>query len=167
MENKMRETDYLKDNEKVLRILKDADKFSPFSSEDILSFMEHGQLLEYDQEEEISNENKKEFFVYFLMSGAVRISREGEEIKTLRRTGEIFGDMSQVDESSLPVTVTALGKTLVLRLDSTPSGKKSSPKELALGYSIYRLFCEVLAERLRSATEENEALKKQLAALDA
>ncbi len=163
----MRETDYLKNNEKVLRILKDADKFSPFSTEDITSFLDNGKLLEYDKDEEILNENKQEFFVYFIMSGGVKTSRAGKELKTLRRTGEIFGDISHIDPSSRPVTVTALKKTLVLRLDSSKADQKIDTKDLALGYTIYRIFCEVLTDQLRHTTEENEALKKKLAALEA
>jgi len=160
----MRETDYLKNNEKVLRILKDADKFSPFSTEDIVSFLDNGKLLEYDKNEEILNESKREFFVYFIMSGGVKIARDGKELKTLRRTGEIFGDISHIEPSSKPVTVTALKKTLVLRLDSSKADQNINAKDLALGYTIYRIFCEVLADRLRVVTEENESLKKQLAA---
>jgi len=163
----MRETDYLKNNEKVLRILKDADKFSPFSPNDIISFLEHGKLLEYDKNEEILNESKKEFFVYFLMSGGVQITRGGKELKTLRRTGELFGDISHIKPTSQPVTVTALKKTMVLRLDSSVADNNINAKDLALGYTIYRIFCEVLADRLRAATEENESLKKQLADLSA
>ncbi|NOX25729.1 MAG: cyclic nucleotide-binding domain-containing protein [Deltaproteobacteria bacterium] len=163
----MRETNYLKDNEKVLRILKDADKFSPFSSADIMSFLDHGKLLEYDQDEEIFNESRHEIFLYFIMSGGVRISRNGRELKTLRRTGEIFGDISHIKPSARPVTVTALQKTLVLRLDISKADADIDRKDLALGYTIYRIFCEVLTDKLRVCSTENEALKKQLATLTA
>lgn len=159
----MRETDYLKSNEKVLRILRDIDQFSPFSSEEILSFLDLGKLLEYDKGEEIINESQKGFFVYFLLSGGVEISHEGDKIKTLRRTGELFGDMSIINGTPDASSVTAIQKTLVLRLDSSIIGKNPESKELALAYTIYRLFCEVLAERLRITTEENTMLKKQLA----
>ncbi len=163
----MRETNYLKDNEKVLRILKDADKFSPFSSADIMSFLDHGKLLEYDKDEEIFGESRQEIFLYFIMSGGVRISRNGKELKTLRRTGEFFGDISHVKPSARPVTATALQKALVLRLDISKADKNLDSKDLALGYTIYRIFCEVLTDKLRICTAKNEALKKQLAALTA
>ena len=108
----MRETNYLKNNEKVLRILRDADKFSPFSSTDIMSFLEHGTLLEYDRDEEILSEKRQEVFLYFIMAGGVIISRNGKELKTLRRTGEIFGDISRIKPSARPVTATAMEKTI-------------------------------------------------------
>lgn len=158
----MKETDYLKSNEKVLRILRDIDQFTPFSNEDIMSFLDVGKLIEYKKGEEIIQEGESEFYVYFLISGGVTIEKDGVNIKTLRRTGELFGEMGMMNGSSLSAAVTAIQKTLVLRLDSSIIGKNPEAKELALGYTIYRLFCEILAERLRITTEENTQLKKEL-----
>lgn len=158
----MQETDYLRNNEKVLRILRDIDQFTTFSSEDILSFLDAGKLLEYKKDEEILIEGQNGFHIYFLLAGEVRIVKDGQEVKTLRRTGELFGEMGFMEGSTGSASVTALKKTLVLRLDSAIVGKNPNAKELALGYTIYRLFCEVLADRLRVTTEENVKLKKQV-----
>ncbi|MDA8418899.1 MAG: cyclic nucleotide-binding domain-containing protein [Desulfobacteraceae bacterium] len=159
----MQETNYLRNNEKVLRILRDVDQFTTFSNEDILSFLDAGKLLEYGKGEEIKIEGQNGFHVYFLLSGEVRIEKPGEEDKILRRTGELFGEMGfMAGEAGGATKVAALRKTLVLRLDSAVIGNKPDAKELALGYTIYRLFCEVLADRLRQATEENARLHKQM-----
>ena len=158
----MQETDHLRNNEKVLRILREIDQFTTFSSEDILSFLDAGKLLEYEKNEEILIEGQNGFHVYFLLAGEVRITKEGKEVKTLRRTGELFGEMGFMEGATKSASVTALQKTLVLRLDSAIIGKNPDAKELALGYTIYRLFCEVLADRLRITTEENTKLKKKL-----
>lgn len=158
----MQETDHLRNNEKILRILRDVDQFTTFSSEDILSFLDAGKLLEYEKDEEILIEGQDGFHVYFLLAGEVRIVKDGKEVKTLRRTGELFGEMGFMEGSTRSASVTALQKTLVLRLDSAIIGKNPDAKELALGYTIYRLFCEVLADRLRITTEENIKLQKQL-----
>lgn len=161
----MQETDHLRNNEKILRILRDIDQFTTFSSEDILSFLDAGKLLEYEKDEEILIEGQNGFHVYFLLAGEVRIAKDGKEVKVLRRTGELFGEMGFMEGATRSASVTALQKTLVLRLDSAIIGKNPDAKELALGYTIYRLFCEVLADRLRITTEENVKLQKQLDAL--
>lgn len=159
----MRETNYLKSNEKVLRILREIDKFSPFSSEDILSFLDLGKLLEYGQDEEIITAGDQANYLFFLIAGEVGIMEGDKAVKTLRRTGELFGEMSIIDGSPRSASVRALSKTLALRLDCSVMGYVEGDKELALGYTVYRLFCEVLAERLRVTTEENIALKLELA----
>ena len=163
----MQESEYLKNNEKVLRILRDIDQFTTFSSEDILTFLDAGKLLEYEKDEEILIEGENGFHVYFLLAGEVRIVKDGKEVKTLRRTGEIFGEMGFIEGAARSASVTALQKTLVLRLDSAIISKNPNDKDLALGYTIYRLFCEVLADRLRSTTEDNVRLQKELDALTA
>lgn len=163
----MQETDYLRNNEKVLRIMRDIDQFTTFSTEDILSFLDSGKLLEFDKDEEILIEGKNGFHVYFLLSGEVRIEKNGREVKVLRRTGELFGETGFIEGGADAPKVTALQKTLVLRLDSAVIGKNPDAKELALGYTIYRLFCEVLADRLRVTTEENVRLQSQLDSLSA
>ena len=161
----MQETDYLRNNEKVLRILRNIDQFTTFSTEDIISFLDSGKLLEYDKDEEILIEGKNGFHVYFLLSGEVRIEKNGMEVKVLRRTGELFGETGFMEGTLDAPRVTALQKTLVLRLDSAIIGKDPDTRELALGYTIYRLFCEVLADRLRVLTEENLRLQTQLNSL--
>lgn len=158
----MQETNYLRNNEKVLRIMRDIDQFTTFSTEDILSFLEAGKLLEYEKDEEILIESKNGFHVYFLLSGEVKIAKKGQEDKILRRTGELFGETGFLEAATGSVSVTALQKTLVLRLDSAIIGKDPDAKELAVGYTIYRLFCEVLADRLRVTTEENVKLHSQI-----
>lgn len=163
----MLETDYLRNNEKVLRILRDVDQFTTFSNEDIMSFLDAGKLLEYEKDEQILIEGQNGFHVYFLLAGEVKIVKDGTEDRILRRTGELFGEMGFMESDASCATVTALQKTLVLRLDSAIVGKNPDTKELALGYTIYRLFCEVLADRLRATTEENSRLQKQLEALTA
>ena len=149
----MRETDYLKNNEKVLRILQDIDQFTPFSNQDILSFLDLGKLIEYNQGEEIIAKGNSDPYIYFLLSGEVEINKGDKKIKTLRRTGELFGEMGLINKSPRSASVKATQKCLVLRLDSAIAGDNPDSKELALGYTIYRLFCEDLAERLRITTE--------------
>jgi CRP-like cAMP-binding protein len=161
----MQETNYLKNNEKVLRILRDVDQFTTFSAEDIVSFLDSGKLLEYEKDEKILIEGQDGFHVYFLLAGEVRIEKDGQEVKILRRTGELFGETGFLEGEAGSATVTALQKTLVLRLHSAIVGKNPDAKELALGYTIYRMFCEVLADRLRITTEENTKLQAQLDAL--
>jgi len=158
----MQETDHLRNNEKVLRILREIDQFTTFSSEDILSFLDAGKLLEYEKDEEILIEGQNGFHVYFLLSGEVKITKEGKEVRTLRRTGELFGEMGFVAGDNRSASVMAMQKTLVLRLDSAIIGKNPDAKELALGYTMYRLFCEVLADRLRVTTEENIKLQREV-----
>lgn len=158
----MRETSYLTDNEKVLGILKKIDKFQPFSDSDLHSFLDLGKLKEYAPGEYIIREGEVDYWVYFLLVGEVEIVKEGESIKTLQRSGELFGEMGVIDGSPRSASIRAVTKCLMLGVDGSLLDRKNIENELAFNYTIFRLFAQVLAERLRLSTEEISRLKRDL-----
>lgn len=158
----MRETSYLTDNQRVLTLLKSIEKFSPFSDEDLLSFLDLGKLIEYQPGEAIIREGEKDTWIYFLLSGEVTVFKNGKKVHSLKRSGEILGEMGIIDGSPRSATIQAKEKSLLLGVDGNLVSQKHQENELAFGYTIFRLFAEILAQRLRLTTEENIRLKKEL-----
>ncbi|MCK5227606.1 MAG: cyclic nucleotide-binding domain-containing protein [Desulfobulbaceae bacterium] len=166
----MRETNYLKENEGVLNILKRIEKFQTFSDDDLHSFLELGKLLEYKPGEEIVKKGEVDHWAYFLISGRVKVVKEKKTLGILEKSGELFGEMGVIDGSPRTASIWALDKTLVLGVDCSLLGKeKETPRQLAFHYTIFRLFAEVLADRLRVTTseltkvaDELEKLKKKV-----
>lgn len=159
----MRETDYLTDNQRVLTLLKSIEKFTPFSDDDLRSFLELGKLIEFEPGESIIREGEKDTWIYFLLSGEVTIYKNHKKIHSLKRSGEILGEMGIIDGSPRSATIKAKEKSLLLGVDGNLVNQKHQANELAFGYTIFRLFAEILAQRLRLTTEENILLKKELA----
>lgn len=158
----MRETSYLTDNQKVLGLLKKIESFRPFTDGDLQSFLDLGKLKEYHPGEYIIKEGEIDFWVYFLLVGEVEILKEGGSIKKLQRSGELFGEMGVVDGSPRSASICAVTKCLLLGVDGSLLDRNTKQNELAFNYTIFRLFAEVLAERLRLSTEEISRLKKEL-----
>lgn len=158
----MRETSSLTDNQRVLTLLKSIEKFSPFSDDDLHSFLDLGKLIEYQPGETIIYEGAQDTWIYFLLSGEVTIFKNGKKVHTLKRSGEILGEMGIIDGSPRSATIKAKEKSLLLGVDGTLVNQKHQANELAFGYTIFRLFAEILAQRLRLTTEENIRLKKEL-----
>ncbi len=158
----MRETDYLKENKYVLALLKRIDTFQNFSDEDLHSFMKLGKLREYKPGEMIVKKGDTDRWAYFLISGEVKIVKQGETLGILNRGGDLFGEMGVVDGAPRSATVWARTKTMVLGVDCSVLGRGKITNDVAFLYTIYRLFAEVLAERLRITTEEVTKLKSQL-----
>ena len=159
----MRETDYLKENKHVLALLKRIDRFQNFSDKDLHSFMKLGKLREYDPGEMIVKKGDRDRWAYFLISGEVKIVKGGETLGILNRGGDLFGEMGVVDGGPRSATVWARTKTMVLGVDcSVLAQQEKINNGIAFLYTIYRLFAEVLAERLRVTTEEVTKLKSQL-----
>ncbi len=92
----------------------------------------------------------------------VEIFKEGKKVHTLRRGGDLFGEMGIVDGSPRSATIRAAEDTLVLGVDGSMLDNKAGESHTAFCYTIYRFFSEVLAERLRVTTAENIELKRRI-----
>ena len=158
----MKDASYIKKNKKVLNLLKNIEKFSFFSDDDLLSFLDLGKLIKFDSGEIIMREGDYDQWIYFLISGKVEIVKAGKTIDVLARSGDLFGEMGVVDDSPRSANIQAMTKTLVLSVDASMMYNKSERQHMAFSYTVFRFFAEVLAERLRYTTQENIKLKKEL-----
>jgi CRP-like cAMP-binding protein len=163
----MRETSYLKENTKALDLLRRIGRFETFSDAELHSFLAVGKLKEYEAGETIIQKDETDHWVYFLVSGEVKIVKGEKTFAILKRSGDLFGEMGVIDGSPRSATVWALTKTMVLGLDcSTLAGQR---KELAsvFQYTIFRLCAETLADRLRITNEEVLRLQAEVKQKDA
>ncbi len=160
----MRETLYLSENRKVLGLLRQIKQFAPFSNDDLRSFLDIGKLRQYQPGEVIIREGASDAWVYFLLSGEVGVYKEEQRVNTLNTLGDLFGEMGVVDGSPRSATIRAECDTLVLGVDGSLIDQMFKTNAVTFCYTIYRLFSEVLAERLRLTTEENRRLNEELAA---
>ncbi len=158
----MQETSYIKDNQNLLEVLKQIEKLRMFSDQDLRSFLALGKLRKYEAGEDIIKEGEYDCWIYFLISGLVEIIKQDKIVYTLRRGGDLFGEMGIVNGSPRSATIRAAKDTLVLGVDGSLLDRKANDSHATFCYTIYRFFSEVLADRLRITTEENIQLKHQL-----
>jgi CRP-like cAMP-binding protein len=105
-------------------------------------------------------------WLYFLLSGKIRVTKEGEEIGTISKKGEIFGEMRIIDDQSRSATVLASGKTVCLAVDTSAGNRLSTSdqKDERLDFLLllYRIFAEYITYRLRLTNEELIRSKKEV-----
>lgn len=150
----MIESDYLKGNISFLEKLKEIPTLSTFSEEELKGLLELSKIRKYEPGELILEEGFFDSWIYFLISGKVKIVKHGEDVSTLKRVGDIFGEMSIIDGSPRSASVYAVDKTVCLATDASYIDRLSDNDRIAFCYILYRIFSEILAERLRSTTEE-------------
>jgi CRP-like cAMP-binding protein len=97
--------------------------------------------------------------LYVIAKGEVRISRDtdgdghhsaGEEIGRLA-TGELFGEMSLIDDVLTSARVTAASECRLLKLPRDGFERLLASDD-KLGVKVYRSFCRTLSDRLRRTT---------------
>ncbi|MDO8466248.1 MAG: cyclic nucleotide-binding domain-containing protein [Gallionella sp.] len=151
----MQESPYLEGNEFLLAKLQHLPFLGSLGEKYIKHILCLSKLRTFDDGETITKERSFDNWVYILFSGAAKIVKNGKEITTIDQIGSTFGEISAVDGQARSASVEAIGRTVCLAIDTTFMNETKEPLEQALFVSVlYKLFAEVIAQRLRSTNEE-------------
>lgn len=162
----MIESKYLKENIENIQRLMTISALKHFETRNLGKLLRLSKIRQYEDGEIIIKEGDMDPWLYFLLSGEIRIVKEGEEIGTIARKGEIFGEMRIIDDEIRSASVHAIGKTICLAVD-TSAKKRLSPtdhKDERLDFLLllYRIFAEYMTIRLRLTNEELIKAKKEI-----
>ena len=136
-----------------------------FKQEHLRRIMSVSKVRSYEPEEYIIKQGQFDCWIYIIISGAVRVEREGKEVARLQRIGDIFGEMGVISGEARSADVIADKATTCLAMDGSVFDRHGDNESLSMGLLFYRLFSEVLAMRLRESNEELVRTKEELAAL--
>ena len=155
----MKETDYLIGNEKIIDDLKKMPIFEPFNQEELQTLLNMSKLRTYKSGEEIIQEGNVDPWVYFLIYGKVRITKKEKSVTIIRRRGDIFGEMRFIDSSPRSASAFAEEDVACIAVDTEYVEHLTGDDKIAFGYILYRVFSEILSERLRAVTRELMEIK--------
>ena len=162
----MLESRYLKDNIENLQKLLGISALKNFETKSLQKLLRLSRIREYEDGEVIIQEGALDPWLYFLLSGKIRISKEDMEINTIDKKGEIFGEMRIVDFMKRSASVVAVGKTICLAVDTSAKNRISAqdPTDEKLDFLLllYRIFAEYMSIRLRATNEELITAKKKI-----
>lgn len=147
-------------------LLKKIDKFKHFSDQDLNAIVDEGKFREYEANEVIIKDGDIESLVYLLIKGTLIIEKGDQQVGTLKRCGDMFGEMGVIDGSPRSATIRAQSKSLLLSFDASIIDKSITDGKVEFCYMLYRFFSEILAVRLRNTTEEVVTLKKKISNLE-
>ena len=114
----MKETEYLEGNSAYVEKLKHISSLAPFDDKNLKGLIELSKIRKYEPEELIIEEGEVDYWIYFLITGEVRVIKEGKAISSLKRTGDIFGEMGIIDGSARSATIQAVKETVCLATDA-------------------------------------------------
>lgn len=150
----MRQTEYLKPSDKLIRDLKKMPVLSSLKDKEIAHLLKMSKMRQYEAGETICKQGSHDKWIYFLTKGSVKIAAGGKELSVLTKQGEIFGEMSAIDGAPRSASVYAVSDTICLATDTRYIERLSGDEKLAFSYLIYRIFAEILANRLRKSNIE-------------
>ena len=152
----MLESRYLKDNIENIEKLLGIPALRNFETKSLQKLLRLSKIREYGDGEVIIKEGDLDPWLYILLSGKIRISKENLEINTIDKKGEIFGEMRVIDFMKRSASVVAVGKTTCLAVDTSAKNRISAqdPTDEKLDFLLllYRIFAEYMSIRLRQPT---------------
>lgn len=155
----MKESDYLEGQHQLIDKLRLIPAFQQFNNKKLEGLLRLCKIRIYEPGELVVQEGERERCMYVLLSGCAQISKSGDIIAVLRRTGDIFGEMGLVDGEPRSATIRTHGETTCLAIDAIQLEKL---QEADFKASIYLMFAQILAHRLRITTENYLKVKKEL-----
>jgi CRP-like cAMP-binding protein len=155
----MKETDYLLGNEKIIDDLKKMPIFEPFNQGELQTLLNMSRLRTYKRGEAIIQEGNVDPWVYFLIYGQVRIAKRDKTVTTMRRRGDVFGEMRFISRAPRSASAVAENDVACIAVDTEYVEKLAGEDKIAFGYILYRVFAEILSERLRAVTRELMEIK--------
>ncbi len=157
----MLESKYLKDDIKNIERLFAIPALKHFEARDLSKLLRLSKIRQYKDGEVIIEQNEIDEWFYFLLSGKVRISKDGADIATISRAGEVFGEMSLIDGLSRSSSVYAVGDTSCLSVDTASKQRLASDLDAAnLLNLLYKVASEYVSLRLRLTNENLTAAQK-------
>ena len=162
----MIESKYLKNDVKNIQRLFSIPTLQKFEKEALGRLLKLSKIRRYDSNECIIREGDQDPWLYFILSGRVRVEKEGVEIIKINKMGDLFGEMRIVDSSSRSASVYAESPTTCLAINT--SGKKgfdisgSGDRDVEFLLLLYRIFAEFVSVRLRITNEELVKAKNQV-----
>jgi CRP-like cAMP-binding protein len=162
----MLESKYLKENIENIQKLLSISALSTFETKSLGKLLRLSKIRQYEDGEQIIKEGDYDPWLYFLLSGAIRIVKEDVTISTIHKKGEIFGEMRVIDDESRSASVHAIGNTVCLAVDTSAKKRLSTDddKDERLDFLLllYRIFAEYITTRLRLTNDELIKAKKKL-----
>ena len=158
----MIESEYLKDNLRYVEKLKKIPSFEDFSEKDLKGILEMSKLRQYEPGELILKEGGFDSWIFFLINGKIKVVKNNETLGILKRTGDVFGEMGIIDASPRSASVYAIDRTVCLATDASYIDRLSGNDRFVFSSILYRVFSQILADRLRMTSEELIKAKEEI-----
>ena len=155
----------LKDNREIIRKLRAITALKFLKEEDLRGLLKSSKMIQYEPGDMIIEEGQYGSWIYFLITGKVGIKKQAETIAVLKRRGDLFGEMGIIDRSPRSASIVAIDQSVCLAIDASYSKKLEGNEKIAFNAVLYRIFAEILAERLRATDEELVKVKDENAML--
>ena len=131
--------------------------FKGFPEQSMLAFATMTEAKDYSAGDEILAQGFQNDSLYFLRTGIISVSVDGEIISELSASGEVFGEMSVINKKPTTTTIKALTAVQVFRINESHLLRLPGHERFKFHELLYAVYSRVLVERL---TKTNDKAKR-------
>ena len=158
----MIDTAFLKNNNEIINQLLRIPALKSVDGADLKDLLDASRPRNFHAGDVIFEEGSMGKLIFYLISGKVRVLKDGLELMTLQRTGDVFGEMGPISDKARFASVEAMTDVNCVEIDLAAIDNKNKSDTHMFRYLIFRGFAEILAGRLRHTTEQMLSLKSEL-----
>ena len=140
----------LKDDPKILAQVKSIPTLKSLGESSLIGLLEKSKIREYQPGEVIIQEGTFDSYIFYLFNGRVIFMKKDKVIGSLRRPGDVFGQMAVIDGAPRSASVIADGKAVCILIDMSSLRNLMKQSQTVDWHRIN----EILTARLNKRTED-------------
>jgi len=134
-----------------------------FEEKDLNEILYSSYFLECDPGDCFIEEGTTDSRMYVLLTGTIRVEKNGEEIARTDVPGELFGEIAFFNEDSRSASVISDGRALLLVIDQKFLQEIKPVRDNGSFYAaVYGFLAKIMAGRLRATSGELARVEKEL-----
>ncbi len=150
----MTDPDYIDGNFEIIQTLMQIPSLRSFKGEELKGFLHISKIIEYKAGDLILEQGNFDDGIYYIVSGQVKIVKNGKELMVLKRTGDVFGEIGVITGSTRSASVYAKEDTVCLAIDISRIDTLSKKNRYMFRSLLFQAFSEILANRLKETTND-------------
>jgi CRP/FNR family transcriptional regulator, cyclic AMP receptor protein len=155
----MQETPYLKGRDDLIDSLKKIPFFESYEDKFLKKILQLSKIRKYSPNEVITRQGDYDCWLYVILNGKVKVIRNEEEIARLDAQGVTFGELAIIDGEARSASVFAVTDTTCLAIDGSFLDRLDQQEKVEFEAVYYKLLSVILANRLRTTSDELSNLK--------
>jgi CRP/FNR family cyclic AMP-dependent transcriptional regulator len=164
----MKEYAFIHEHGQVPDSLRTVPFLESFSDEQLDDVLNSSSYIHCEPEDVIIQEGAVDSRIYILLNGVVDVRKEGKTLATIKRPGEVFGELAVVNDDRRSASVVAAKPTVCLAVDQKFLQDVKPRDEYPAFYAaLYEFIARVTAGRLQATSRRLAEVEKELRELKA
>jgi len=149
------------DNKKMVDTIMSIPAFKPLAVGRLNEVMKMVTIREYEKQEKVLIQGELDQCMFFMLKGKLSVRVDDVEVNVLDKPNTVFGEMGIIDTAPRSATVVAKRPALCLALDVSFLDRLEGRAKLAVQAFFYKMFYEILVQRLRETNDRIADLDMQ------